>query len=99
MSIILKKEYEKPFLFWLIILIALLIIMIAVGGLTRLTDSGLSITQWEHIRYSREIPNLSPDFLLFRTSLSISIKNCNYRAEYNSNHRAVKLYNPFCKKP
>lgn len=31
---------------WLIVLFALVVIMIAVGGLTRLTDSGLSITEW-----------------------------------------------------
>ena len=32
---------------WLITIYSLLILMILVGGLTRLTDSGLSITQWE----------------------------------------------------
>ena len=31
---------------WLIILFALVFVMISVGGLTRLTDSGLSITEW-----------------------------------------------------
>lgn len=31
---------------WLMMLFALVVIMIAVGGLTRLTDSGLSITEW-----------------------------------------------------
>ncbi|QJF51289.1 heme A synthase [Roseobacter ponti] len=31
---------------WLMVLFALVIVMIAVGGLTRLTDSGLSITEW-----------------------------------------------------
>ena len=31
---------------WLTILFALVVVMIAVGGLTRLTDSGLSITEW-----------------------------------------------------
>jgi len=31
---------------WLMVLFALVMIMIAVGGLTRLTDSGLSITEW-----------------------------------------------------
>lgn len=34
---------------WLMILFALVTIMIAVGGLTRLTDSGLSITEWRPI--------------------------------------------------
>ncbi|SEP63763.1 heme A synthase [Thalassovita taeanensis] len=31
---------------WLAVLFALVVAMIAVGGLTRLTDSGLSITEW-----------------------------------------------------
>ena len=34
---------------WLMILFALVMIMIAVGGLTRLTDSGLSITEWRPV--------------------------------------------------
>lgn len=34
---------------WLSILFALLVVMIAVGGLTRLTDSGLSITEWNPV--------------------------------------------------
>lgn len=35
---------------WLMVLFALVMVMIAVGGLTRLTDSGLSITEWAPIR-------------------------------------------------
>ena len=31
---------------WLMVLFAMVMVMIAVGGLTRLTDSGLSITEW-----------------------------------------------------
>ncbi|MDB2369139.1 COX15/CtaA family protein [Octadecabacter sp.] len=31
---------------WLMMLFALVVVMITVGGLTRLTDSGLSITEW-----------------------------------------------------
>ena len=34
---------------WLMVLFALVVVMIAVGGLTRLTDSGLSITEWAPI--------------------------------------------------
>ncbi|WP_428925231.1 heme A synthase [Marinibacterium sp. SX1] len=34
---------------WLAVLFALVVMMIAVGGLTRLTDSGLSITEWAPI--------------------------------------------------
>ena len=32
---------------WLLILLSLIILIILVGGLTRLTDSGLSITTWD----------------------------------------------------
>ena len=34
---------------WLMILFALVVVMIAVGGMTRLTDSGLSITEWKPV--------------------------------------------------
>jgi cytochrome c oxidase assembly protein subunit 15 len=34
---------------WLAILFALIVVMIVVGGLTRLTDSGLSITEWRPV--------------------------------------------------
>ncbi len=34
---------------WLMVLFALVVVMIVVGGLTRLTDSGLSITTWKPI--------------------------------------------------
>ena len=47
MFILVKKKYNKIFLYWLISLILLLILMIVIGGLTRLTDSGLSITKWD----------------------------------------------------
>ena len=32
---------------WLLFMFCLISLMIVVGGLTRLTDSGLSITKWE----------------------------------------------------
>jgi len=44
-----KKEYQKPTLLWLSSLLITLFIIVIVGGLTRLTDSGLSITRWEVI--------------------------------------------------
>ena len=47
MNIILNHKLNKFFLNWLILLILLIGLMIIVGGLTRLTDSGLSITQWQ----------------------------------------------------
>ena len=42
-----SDNYIKYLRLWLITLFLLIVAMIAVGGLTRLTDSGLSITAWE----------------------------------------------------
>ena len=42
-----SDDYIKYLRLWLMILFLLIILMVAVGGLTRLTDSGLSITAWE----------------------------------------------------
>ena len=42
-----EKKIEKLFLYWLSISLLLVFFIIIVGGLTRLTNSGLSITQWE----------------------------------------------------
>lgn len=41
-----RTEWRRPMQIWLYILFALVVLMIVVGGLTRLTDSGLSITEW-----------------------------------------------------
>ena len=42
-----SDNYIKFLKVWLITLFLLIVLMVAVGGLTRLTDSGLSITAWE----------------------------------------------------
>ena len=42
---------------WLMLLFTLVVVMIAVGGLTRLTDSGLSITEWRP--FSGAIPPMN----------------------------------------
>ena len=42
---------------WLMVLFAMVVIVIAVGGLTRLTDSGLSITEWKPL--SGSVPPLN----------------------------------------
>ncbi|MEN8918739.1 MAG: heme A synthase [Octadecabacter sp.] len=44
---------------WLMVLFALVVVMITVGGLTRLTDSGLSITEWAPI--SGSVPPMSAE--------------------------------------
>ena len=42
-----NEKYNIFFSIWLIVLITLIALIIIIGGLTRLTDSGLSITKWE----------------------------------------------------
>ena len=42
-----NKVLRKYISFWLISMFWFIAIMIVIGGLTRLTDSGLSITQWQ----------------------------------------------------
>ena len=44
------KKLNLLFLNWLITCFILIFSMIIIGGLTRLTDSGLSITEWELFR-------------------------------------------------
>ena len=41
------KKISDMYLIWLLLSLSLIILMILVGGLTRLTNSGLSITEWE----------------------------------------------------
>lgn len=69
---------------WLMVIFALVAAMIIVGGLTRLTDSGLSITEWRPV--TGAIPPLSeadwaaefekyqssPEFLLQNSAMSLS---------------------------
>ena len=42
-----NKVLKKYISLWLVSMFWVVAIMIIVGGLTRLTDSGLSITQWQ----------------------------------------------------
>merc|ERR1712078_955044 len=65
---------------WLLALIGLVILIILVGGLTRLTDSGLSITTWE--LFVGFIPPLTNDkwinyFELYKTIPEFSEQNFN----------------------
>jgi cytochrome c oxidase assembly protein subunit 15 len=41
-----RRDRRGAIRVWLMVLFALVAVMIAVGGMTRLTDSGLSITEW-----------------------------------------------------
>ncbi len=64
-------SYENKYIsYWLLLITFLVALMIIIGGLTRLTDSGLSITKWD--LFSGIIPPISIDdwnefFLLYKT--------------------------------
>ncbi len=65
---------------WLLILLSLIILIILVGGLTRLTDSGLSITSWE--LFAGFLPPLTNDkwvdyFNLYKTIPEYQEQNFN----------------------
>ena len=60
----LNAKINNQLSIWLIIMFFIISIMIVVGGLTRLTDSGLSITKWE--LFSGIIPPLDQnDWILY----------------------------------
>lgn len=56
------KGARKGIRAWLIVLFAMVMAMIVVGGLTRLTDSGLSITEWKPV--SGALPPMSEEVWL-----------------------------------
>jgi cytochrome c oxidase assembly protein subunit 15 len=63
---------------WLQVLFALVVAMIVIGGLTRLTDSGLSITEWDLV--TGALPPLSAEhwqseFDLYRASPQYELMN------------------------
>lgn len=68
----------RAFRLWLLVLIGLVLIMVTVGGATRLTGSGLSITEWKPI--TGAIPPLSAadwarEFELYRASPQYKLQN------------------------
>ena len=72
--------HKKHFELWLKTSIFLIFLMILVGGLTRLTDSGLSITEWE--LFSGVLPPFGDQkwneyFLLYKKTTQFTILNSN----------------------
>ena len=57
MQILLRKEFFNLVYYWLLSILILVGVIVIVGGLTRLTDSGLSITRWDIV--SGILPPLS----------------------------------------
>lgn len=64
-------HYDKKITYWLWIGLAMVLIQVLIGGITRLTDSGLSITEWELVE--GVVPPMSEDaweeaFELYKTA-------------------------------
>jgi cytochrome c oxidase assembly protein subunit 15 len=71
MTSFLKDGRSRPVAYWLALVTALVFVMVVVGGATRLTGSGLSITEWKPV--SGVLPPLGPaewakDFALYRAT-------------------------------
>ena len=58
-----QKKINSLFVLWLSLSLVLVFLIIIIGGLTRLTDSGLSITEWELI--SGILPPLNENSWLY----------------------------------
>jgi len=57
MTSFLRSDRSKPVAIWLLVVAAMVLGMVIVGGATRLTDSGLSITEWKPV--TGAVPPLS----------------------------------------
>lgn len=57
MTSFLRSDRSRPVAVWLLVVAVFVLAMVIVGGATRLTDSGLSITQWKPV--TGAIPPLS----------------------------------------
>ena len=57
MTSFLRSDRSRPVAIWLFAVAVLVLAMVVVGGATRLTDSGLSITQWKPV--SGALPPMS----------------------------------------
>ena len=93
-NFMIKKNINIYISYWLLLITLLVALMIVVGGLTRLTDSGLSITRWDLI--SGIIPPLStndwetsfslykqiPEYKLLNSSMTLEQFKTIYWWEY-----------------
>lgn len=72
---------KRPVQYWLIIGIAMVFLMVAIGGITRLTESGLSITEWNVVMGS--VPPLNDadwqsEFQKYQQSPEFKNKNMDF---------------------
>ena len=75
-----NKKLNYYLIYWLSLMFFIIAVMIVVGGLTRLTDSGLSITEWE--LFSGIIPPLNENdwviyFNLYKEIPEFKLQNYN----------------------
>ena len=71
-------QYYKPKVYWISLNLILIFLMVSIGGITRLTDSGLSMTEWSLI--SGIIPPLTTNdwietFDKYKLSPEFTFKN------------------------
>ena len=79
-----NNELINQLKIWMLVLLGMIILIIIIGGLTRLTDSGLSITSWE--LFVGTIPPLSNEkwinyFNLYKTIPEFKEQNFNMTLE------------------
>ncbi len=84
----LNRKINNQLSIWLLIMFFIISVMIVVGGLTRLTDSGLSITKWQ--LFSGILPPLNQDewityFNLYKEIPEFKLQN------YNMNIQEFKI--------
>ena len=81
-----EKNTNLPLIIWASCLLILLFILVLVGGATRITDSGLSITEWEVLigifpplsesswKIDFEKYKKIPEYILINSSMTFSIR-------------------------
>jgi len=83
-NLMIEINKNKYISFWLLLITLLVAVMIIVGGLTRLTESGLSITEWQ--LFSGILPPLTNDdwnyyFTLYKTTSEYKLVNFSMNLE------------------
>lgn len=78
-----NQEYQKGVANWLLLLILMVVAMILLGGATRLTNSGLSITEWKPI--TGAIPPLS------ETDWALEFEKYKKIPEFSAEHSDMDL--------
>ena len=91
------KKINNLILNWLTITMGLIFLMIIVGGFTRLTDSGLSITEWE--LFSGFFPPLNQNdwivyFNLYKQIPEFKLQNYNMTL---SEFKVINVLNTYTK--